>query len=84
MSQPDLFGSTLQPLPRPDPQAVRKRMRDLLATLREADVMPLTDRKLRFWSTVVPQTTNWLEPEEKAAVCAEFDGHVARLTRRAA
>lgn len=84
MSQPDLFGSTPQPLPQPDPQAVRGRMRDLLARLRQAEVMPLTDKELRFWRTVVPQTTNWLEPEEKDAICAEFDGHVARLTRRAA
>ena len=84
MSQPDLFGSTPQPLPRPDPEAVRKRMRDLLGALREADVMPLTDKELRFWRTVVPQTTNWLPADEKAAVCAEFEDHVARLTRRAA
>lgn len=84
MSQPDLFGSTPQPLPRPDPDAVRRRMRDLLRTLRQAEVMPLTDEELRFWRTVVPQTTNWLEPEEKAAVCAEFDAHVDRLSRKAA
>ena len=84
MSQPDLFGSTPQPLPRPDPQAVRKRMADLLRTLRQADVMPLTDKELRFWRTVVPQTTNWLEPDERASVCAEFDAEVERLSRKAA
>lgn len=84
MSQPDLFGSTLQPLPQPDPEAVRRRMRDLLSTLRVADTLPLTEKQLRFWQTVVPQMTNWLPAEEKAAICAEFDGHVARLTRKAA
>lgn len=84
MSQPDLFGSTPQPLPRPDPEAVRRRMRDLLRTLREADVMPLTDKELRFWRTVAPQTTKWLEPEERASLLAEFDTQVERLTRRAA
>jgi hypothetical protein len=84
MSQPDLFGSTPQPLPRPDPEAVRRRMRDLLRTLREAEIMPLTDKELRLWTTVVPQTTNWLPADEKAAVCAEFEAQVARLTRRAA
>lgn len=84
MSQPDLFGSTPQALPQPDPEAVRGRVRNLLATLHDADVMPLTDKELRFWRTVLPQTTNWLPPEEKATVCAEFDRHVARLTRQAA
>jgi len=84
MSQPDLFGSVAQPLPQPDPEAVRRRMAELLRTLREADVMPLTDKELRFWRTVVPQTTNWLEPEEKASVCAAFEAELARLTRHAA
>lgn len=84
MSQPDLFGSTPQRLPQPDPEAVRARVGKLLAVLREAEVMPLTDKELRFWRTVVPQTTNWLPPEEKAAVCAEFEAQVRRLTRQAA
>lgn len=84
MSQPDLFGSTPQPLPRPDPEAVRARVQNLLATLRRADVMPLTDKELRLWRTVLPQTTKWLAPDERAAVCAEFDAEVERLTRKAA
>ncbi len=45
--------------------------------------MPLTDKELRFWRTVMPQTTAWLPNEEHRAVCAEFDMHVARLTRQA-
>ncbi len=84
MSQPDLFGSTPQPLPRPDPEAVRRRMNDLLRTLREAEVMPLTDKELRFWQVVAPQTTRWLEPGERAALLAELEGHLDRLNRRAA
>ena len=84
MSQPDLFGATPQPLPQPDPEAVRTRVQTLLATLRNAEVMPLTDRELRLWRTVMPQTTNWLAPDEKAAVCAEFEAQLARLTRKAA
>lgn len=82
--QPDLFGSTPQPLPQPDPEAVRARMTDLLRRLREADVMPLTDKELRLWRTVAPQTTRWLPDEERTALLAEFDAEVARLTRRAA
>lgn len=84
MSQPDLFGSTPQPLPRPDPEAVRKRMHELLRTLREADVMPLTDKELRFWRVVAPQTTRWLPPDERAALLSELDTHLGRLTRKAA
>ena len=71
-------------MPRPDPEAVRKRMSELLRNLREADVMPLTNKELRFWRTVAPQTTKWLEAEERAAILSEFDAHVDRLTRRAA
>lgn len=84
MSQPDLFGSTPQPLPRPDPEAVRKRMHDLLRTLREADVMPLTDKELRFWRTVAPQTTRWLEPDERNTILVEFEAQLDRLSRKAA
>lgn len=82
--QPDMFGSTPQPLPQPDPEAVRARVQTLLATLRDAEVMPLTDRELRLWRTVLPQTTNWLTPDEKVAACAEFEAQLARLTRKAA
>lgn len=84
MSQPDLFGATPQPLPQPDPEAVRRRMRDLLRTLREAEVMPLTDKELRFWRTVAPQTTRWLPAEERTAMLAEFEAQIERLTRKAA
>lgn len=84
MSQPDLFGATPQPLPQPDPESVRRRMRDLLRTLREAEVMPLTDKELRFWRTVAPQTTRWLEPDERAAILSEFEAQLDRLTRQAA
>lgn len=84
MSQPDLFGATPQPLPQPNPDAVRRRMNTLLRTLREADVMPLTDKELRFWRTVVPQTTRWLAPDERASILAEFDAQVERLTSKAA
>ena len=84
MSQPDLFGAVAQPLPQPDPAAVRARMTALLQRLREAEVMPLTDKELRLWQTVAPQTTRWLEPEEREAMLAEFEAEVTRLTRRAA
>lgn len=84
MSQLDLFGSIQQALPQPDPAAVRARVHQVLARLREADVMPLTEKELRFWRTIMPQTTNWLPAEEKAAACAEFEEHITRLGSKAA
>jgi len=63
---------------------VRRRMGDLLRTLREAEVMPLTDKELRFWRTVAPQTTRWLDADERTAVLAEFEAQIERLTRKAA
>lgn len=85
MSQFELFAPTAQPVSTaPSVDEVRSRLTHLLNTLKAADAMPLTDKQLRFWKTVVPQMSNWLPDEEKAAVCAEFDAQVARLTRRAA
>ncbi|WP_296817495.1 hypothetical protein [Brevundimonas sp.] len=85
MSQLDLFGgATPQALAQVDPEAVRRRVNALLDRLRAAEVMPLSDKELRYWTTVMPQTTNWLEPDEKAAACAEFEAQVTRLSRQAA
>lgn len=84
MTQPDLFGATPQPLPQPDPNAVRKRMQNLLRTLRQAEVMPLTDKELRFWRTVAPQTTRWLDADERTAILTEFEAQIDRLARKAA
>lgn len=41
--------------------------------------MPLTERELALWKVVTPQMSNWLTPEEKAAVCTEFEAQVVRL-----
>jgi hypothetical protein len=84
VSQPDLFSAVAQPLPQPDPEAVRARMTELLRRLREADVMPLTDKELRFWRTVAPQTTRWLPDDERARMLAEFEAQLDRLSRKAA
>jgi len=73
-----------QPLPQPDPAAVRARMTELLRRLREADVMPLTDKELRFWRTVAPRTTRWLPDDERARMLAEFEAQLDRLSRKAA
>lgn len=85
MSQFELFErSSEQPSSAPSVDAVRVRLEAVLNSLRMAQTMPLTEKQLAFWTTVVPQMTNWLAADEKAAVCAEFDRHVARLSRHAA
>ncbi|MDP3656693.1 MAG: hypothetical protein Q8R45_07000 [Brevundimonas sp.] len=85
MSQFEMFAPTAQPVSTvPSADQVRARLESLMRTLRQADTLPLTEKQLRFWRTVVPQMTNWLPAEEKAAVCAEFDAHLIRLERKAA
>jgi hypothetical protein len=85
MSQFELFTApTPQALAQPDPGAVRTRVRMVLDAMRSAEIMPLTDKELRYWRIVMPQTTQWLPDEERGALCAEFEAQVARLTQRAA
>lgn len=85
MSQFEMFAPTAQPVSTvPDADQVRARLDSLMRTLRQSDDLPLTEKQLRFWRTVVPQMTNWLPAEEKTAICAEFDAQIVRLTRRAA
>jgi hypothetical protein len=85
MSQLELFIQPVVVEPTvPSVDSIRARLEALLASLRGAETMPLTPRELAFWTVVTPQMSNWLPPEEKAAVCAEFDAQVARLSARAA
>jgi hypothetical protein len=65
--------------PKPSVETIRARCNAILKRLREADSMPLTPRELAFWKVVMPQTTNWLPPEERKAVCEEFTSQVLRL-----
>jgi hypothetical protein len=85
MSQLELFIQPVVAEPTvPSVDDIRGRLETLLASLRKAETMPLTPRELAFWTVVTPQMSNWLPPEEKAAVCAEFEAHLARLKTVAA
>ncbi|ALL13189.1 hypothetical protein [Caulobacter henricii] len=83
MSQLELFPPSpdaAKPEPTvPSVESIRARLEALLEKFRGAEVMPLTERELAFWKVVTPQMSNWLPPEEKAAVCWEFETHLARL-----
>jgi hypothetical protein len=80
MSQLELFIQPVVAQPTtPSVESVRERLQKLLKSLRGADVMPLTAREVAYWTVVTPQMSNWLPTEEKAAVCDEFNAHLARL-----
>ena len=85
MSQFEMFAPAAQPVSTvPSADQVRGRLESLMRTLRQADTLPLTEKQLRFWQTVVPQMTNWLPSDERSAICAEFESEIARLSRKAA
>jgi hypothetical protein len=85
-AQGSLFGEGGMAPPRtaaatPDADGIRRRVHGLLATLRGATVaMPLSDRDLRMWRTVLPNMTKWLPDPEATGVLAEFEREVHRLT----
>ena len=64
----------------PDPALIRAKVRRLIDELRAAEKMPWSEEKLGFHLVVMPQTTNWLPPDERAALLSEFQAEVARLT----
>lgn len=66
-------------VPTADVDAIRGRLDRLIGTLREATVMPLSDRDARMWRTVVPNMTKWLPEDEAEAVRAAFAREMERL-----
>ncbi len=83
MSQMDLFPQAQKSeSPVPSADAVRARFEAMLKSLRAATgEAPLTPRELAYWEVVTPQMANWLPPEEREAVCAEFSRHMSRLSK---
>ena len=63
----------------PDPQAIRERLGQILKTLRASESMPLAERDLRMWRTVVPNMTKWLPADEADDIRKEFETELARL-----
>lgn len=82
-AQGSLFGNGRMGPPTrtslPDPQAIRGRLGRLLETLRASETMPLSDRDLRMWQTVVPNMTRWLPDDEADAIRTEFAHEMERL-----
>ncbi|MFN3537691.1 MAG: hypothetical protein ACK4Y4_09615 [Brevundimonas sp.] len=85
MAQMELFAQPRVVEPTvPTVEQIRARFAVLLAQLRDAEAMPLSEREVAYWRVVAPQMSNWLPADEKAAVCAELDAHLSRLDRKAA
>ena len=63
----------------PDPEVVRARLHNLLATVRGANVMPWPEHDARMWQTVFPQMANWLPDDEADQLRFEFVSEIARL-----
>ena len=62
--------SLCPPLPRP---------LGLLGTLRAARSMPLSERDVRMWQTVVPNMTRWLPEAEAETIRSTFHREMERL-----
>lgn len=82
-AQASLFGEGLMTAPKasstPDADTIRRRLHRLLGTLRAAETMPLTERDVRMWRTVVPNMTRWLPDAEAEAIRFEFVQELERL-----
>jgi hypothetical protein len=62
-----------------DLELIRRRLYGLLATARDATVMPWPERDARMWQTVFPQMANWLPDEEANQLRFEFVQEIERL-----
>lgn len=83
--QGNLFGEGLdrmappQRATTPDPQAIRRRLTDVIETIRGAKTMPWSERDARMWRTVVPNMTKWLPRDEADAIRETFAREMQRL-----
>lgn len=84
--QGSLFGDSEDRIPHPqtvsaepDPERVRRKLYDLLATAKNAETMPWDSRKAGMWQIVFPQMANWLPEDEANQLRFEFAQELERL-----
>jgi hypothetical protein len=77
--QPDLFGDSLPPAYRPDPDKVRARLHKILSEARAAQKLPWEPTRTSLYRTIFPQMTLWLPEEEGAQLRFEFETELERL-----
>ena len=82
-AQESLFGEGRMLAPQksttPDPETIRARLRGLLKKLENAETMPLSDRDVRMWQTIVPNMTRWLPDAEAKVIRMDFAREMDRL-----
>jgi len=82
-AQGSLFGEGGMTPPQrsstPDPATIRRRLEQLLDTLRSAETMPLSDRDARMWAVVVPNMSKWLPHAEAETIRSAFIREMERL-----
>lgn len=78
MAQLGMFAEEAAPppVPRADPDRVRRKLAALLAEAR-AGATALPSARRRLIETVVPQMVRWLPPEEGARIRRDFDDALA-------
>jgi hypothetical protein len=72
-----------QPRYLPDPEKVRRKLRALLATAREAERVPWPERAARMWQIVFPNMADWLPDAEAGQLRFQFARELERLRRAA-
>ena len=61
------------------PEEVRPELQEVLAQARAATTIPWDERRTIYWRTVFPQMCNWLPPDERDQMRAEFAAEMKRL-----
>ena len=77
---PDLFGEEAAPVAyRADPQKVREKLTLIVSELRNASTLPWDASRLRYYRTVFPQMSLWLDEQEAAQLRFAFEEEIRRL-----
>jgi len=80
MAQLELFAQPAAPVATaPTVESVRARLEAVLAPLRSGSEPSWSARDAARWKLVVPQMADWLPPQEREAVRAEFAALVQAL-----
>ena len=81
MRQPSLFDPPAKPEARcpPNLDNIRKHLRSMLRTVRNAEIMPWHNADAKHWEQNFPVLARMLPPDEGAPMIAEFEMELARL-----
>jgi hypothetical protein len=76
----NLFGEDAAPVAyRADPKKVREKLTLIVSELRSASSLPWDATRLRYYRTVFPQMSLWLDEQEAAQLRFAFEEEIKRL-----